>query len=200
MDHILEAPKQQKHNKARHYSYHQHLPLQILSENIPRWHTRAQLRHPHRHTLNKKPTDQPSPDHAPGPRIPHPIVQRTRETGQETQHSERNTERRPERKLALEFLLVAESYESGFVGCETGEVGHVAIGHDGRHGGFAGVEAAAGWMRGVHVRTLASVALYFLHLERPQVLKYGKGLRIAQRGKEREGWKHLLIATYGDCR
>jgi hypothetical protein len=42
---------------------------------------------------------------------------------------------------------------------------------------------------------LASVALYFLHLERSQVLKYGKGLRIAQRGKEREGWKHLLIAT-----
>jgi hypothetical protein len=92
-------------------------------------------------------------------------------------------------------LLVAESYESCLVGCETGEVGHVAIGHDGRHGGFAGVEAAAGWMRGVHVRALASVALYFLHLERSQVLKYGKGLRIAQRGKEREGWKHLLIAT-----
>lgn len=115
----------------------QHCFSSLPQNHIPRRHTRAQLRHAHRDTLDEEPTDQPAPDHAAGARIAHAVGQRTGEAGQQPQHGERDAEGGPERELALELLLVAQGDQRGLVGGQTCDIGHVAIGHDRSDGGFA---------------------------------------------------------------
>jgi hypothetical protein len=128
----------------------------LLEIHVPGWHTGAQLGHSHSNALDEQPTDQPTPNHASGSSITHPIGQRTSNTGKQTQDCEGDAEGGPERELPFEFLSVTQSYQGSLIGVMRVGNRNIAIGQDRCDLGFARIIALAFRMR---VRALVALDL-----------------------------------------